>query len=228
MDQEKIGNIIKSIRKKNKLTQAQFAEKYGVTYQAVSNWEHGKNLPDISLIKQISKDFNVSIEELLGGKRNTKNLLNKKNIIIVGILIIIFIILIFIIIKNINNFEFKTISSNCSNFNISGSISYNKNKTSIFINDVDYCGVKDNKIYTSIECILYETNNNVETQISSYENTKMTLDKFLKDIEFTIDDYSRLCKNYTDENLYIRINATEENGKTVTYKIPLSLNDTCK
>ena len=93
---------------------------------------------------------------------------------------------------------------------------------------MDYCGVKDNKIYTSIECILYETNNNVETQISSYENTKMTLDKFLKDIEFTIDDYSRLCKNYTDENLYIRINATEENGKTVTYKIPLSLNDTCK
>ena len=155
MNQEIIGKSIKEIRKKYNLTQAEFAEKYGVTYQAVSNWEHGKNLPDISLIKQISKDFNVSIEELLGGKRNTKNLLNKKNIIIVGILIIIFIILIFIIIKNINNFEFKTISSNCANFNISGSISYNKNKTSIFINDVDYCGVKDNKIYTSIECILY-------------------------------------------------------------------------
>ena len=41
MDQEKIGKLIKVIRKKNNLTQAEFAEKYGVTYQAVSKWENG-------------------------------------------------------------------------------------------------------------------------------------------------------------------------------------------
>ena len=39
MDQEKIGKFIKEIRKKNNLTQAELAEKYNVTYQAVSKWE---------------------------------------------------------------------------------------------------------------------------------------------------------------------------------------------
>ena len=53
MDQKRIGNLIKELRKKNNLTQEKFAEKYGVTYQAVSKWENGKNIPDISLLKQI-------------------------------------------------------------------------------------------------------------------------------------------------------------------------------
>ena len=38
MDQEKIGNLIKKIRKENHLTQAELANKLGVTYQAVSKW----------------------------------------------------------------------------------------------------------------------------------------------------------------------------------------------
>ena len=65
MDQEKFGNFIKTIRKNNNLTQKEFADKYGVTYQAVSKWERGLNMPDTALIKQMSKDFNISIEELL-------------------------------------------------------------------------------------------------------------------------------------------------------------------
>ena len=61
MDQEKIGKIIKEIRKNNNLTQADLANKYNVTYQAVSKWENGKNIPDISILKQMSKDFNIDI-----------------------------------------------------------------------------------------------------------------------------------------------------------------------
>ena len=52
MDSEKIGKFIKELRKRNNLTQADLANKYGVTYQAVSKWETGKNIPDISLIKE--------------------------------------------------------------------------------------------------------------------------------------------------------------------------------
>ena len=44
MNPERIGQMIKEIRKKNHLTQKQFADKYGVTYQAVSKWENGKNI----------------------------------------------------------------------------------------------------------------------------------------------------------------------------------------
>ena len=57
MNQEKIGQFIKKIREENKLTQKELADKLGVTYQAVSKWENGKNVPDISIIKEMSKMF---------------------------------------------------------------------------------------------------------------------------------------------------------------------------
>ena len=67
MQEEKFGKIIKEIRKKNNLTQKDLADKYHVTYQAVSKWENGKNMPDVTILKEISKDFNVSLDDLIDG-----------------------------------------------------------------------------------------------------------------------------------------------------------------
>ena len=53
MDQEKIGKLIKKIRIEGKYSQKEFADKYGVTPQAVSKWENGKNIPDIAILKEI-------------------------------------------------------------------------------------------------------------------------------------------------------------------------------
>lgn len=68
MNQDRFGNFIKEIRKKYNLTQKEFADRYNVTYQAVSKWENGKNLPDASLMKQISKDFGLTLDEIYDGK----------------------------------------------------------------------------------------------------------------------------------------------------------------
>lgn len=230
MNQQKVGEFIKKLRKENHLTQAEFAEKYGITYQAVSNWEHGKNLPDIALLKQIADDFNVSIDELLGSEK--KSLKKNNNYLIIGVIIAVALIILFIIYLNKHNdFEFKTLSANCSNFKISGSISYNKDKTSIYINNINYCDTSNEKEYIKIECILYEKYNNIEKQISTsnyQSDTTIKLEEYLKNVEFTIDNYDRICKMYTSDNLYLRINATDINNKTETYQIPLLLNDTCK
>lgn len=230
MNQQKVGEFIKKLRKENHLTQAEFAEKYGITYQAVSNWEHGKNLPDIALLKQIADDFNVSIDELLGSEK--KNLKKDNKYLIIGVIIAVALIMLFIIYLNKHNdFEFKTLSANCSNFKISGSISYNKDKTSIYINNINYCDTSNEKEYVKIECILYEKYNNIEKQISTsnyQSDTTIKLEEYLKNVEFTIDNYDRICKMYTSDNLYLRINATDINNKTETYQIPLLLNDTCK
>ena len=59
MNQEKIGQFLKKLRQKHNLTQKQFADKYNVTYQAVSKWENGLNMPDTALMKQISEDFGL-------------------------------------------------------------------------------------------------------------------------------------------------------------------------
>ena len=93
MNPEKIGNFIKELRKKNNLTQQDLADKYNVTYQAVSKWENAKNLPDISLIRQMSKDFNVSIDDILDGEVSNNKKANVLFIVFVSLIIMVLILL---------------------------------------------------------------------------------------------------------------------------------------
>lgn len=228
MDPVKIGNFIKKLRKDNNLTQKELADKYSVTYQAVSKWENGINLPDVTLLREMSKDFNISVEDILDGEVKTKKKNNIKYIII-GILIIIIIGLFIFFINNYNkSFDFKTITASCEQFKVSGSIAYDKNKSSIYISHIDYCGGDDNLVYDNIECSLYESNNNSITKISSCEaNNNVSLEDYLKNVEFKVDNYKQVCSDYNDNTLYLEINAVNKNNKVTTYKIPLSLNSNC-
>lgn len=61
------GKRIAEYRKKIKLSQAELAEKLGVTSQAVSKWECGSALPDVDLLLDLSHLYSVSINELLEG-----------------------------------------------------------------------------------------------------------------------------------------------------------------
>jgi len=65
MDQQKIGKIIAKHRKEKKLTQEQLAEKLGITDRAISKWENGRGMPDLSLIKPLCKELGITINELL-------------------------------------------------------------------------------------------------------------------------------------------------------------------
>ena len=60
-----IGKNISKIRKENKLTQDDLAEKYCVTRQTISNWENGKSYPDLETLVKISDDFKISLDILL-------------------------------------------------------------------------------------------------------------------------------------------------------------------
>lgn len=72
MDQIKIGKFIADKRKEKKLTQQQLAEKLGVSDRAISNWENGKNMPDISLFPTISKELNITVNDLMSGEKVDK------------------------------------------------------------------------------------------------------------------------------------------------------------
>ena len=72
MDIEKVGQFIKELRIENNLSQNQLSEEIHVTRQAVSNWENGKALPDSNVLLILSNLFKVSINEILSGKRLTK------------------------------------------------------------------------------------------------------------------------------------------------------------
>lgn len=69
MNQYVKGETIKAFREKNKMTQAVLAEKIGVTDKAVSKWETGRGLPDITLIEPIADALGLSVGELFAGEQ---------------------------------------------------------------------------------------------------------------------------------------------------------------
>lgn len=71
------GEQIKSIRKKENLTQEQFAMKLNVSRQAVSNWENNKNLPDIGMLILMSNVFQISLDQLIKGDNHMNNMTEK-------------------------------------------------------------------------------------------------------------------------------------------------------
>ena len=69
MDQVKIGKFIAALRKEKAMTQEQLGAKLGVTNKTISRWENGNYMPDVEMLSLLSKEFDVSINELISGER---------------------------------------------------------------------------------------------------------------------------------------------------------------
>lgn len=140
-----LGSRIKKIRKDNKLTQDDFAEKYNVTRQTISSWENSKSYPDIETLVKISDDFSISLDKLLKEDKNmikkiTKsqkdNIIYKKILVMLSIIIGVIIILYFALpfcselkIKHqlettINNYKFVKTSDGTYKYDYKDNITY--------------------------------------------------------------------------------------------------------
>lgn len=78
MDQVKTGKFIKEARKLKCLTQRELAEKLNISDKTVSKWETGNGLPDVGLMLPLCGLLDISVNELLSGKRLDKNQYYKK------------------------------------------------------------------------------------------------------------------------------------------------------
>ena len=65
-DMQRTGALISRLRKEHGMTQMQLADALGISYQAVSNWERGLSMPDISKLPELAEIFGTTIDELLG------------------------------------------------------------------------------------------------------------------------------------------------------------------
>lgn len=91
-----IGKKIKEIRTEHGLSQEQFANQFSVTWQTVSNWENGKNYPDLSVLTQLSDIYGITLDTLLkndveyvhGIDASKKKANGRKKIILILLLII--------------------------------------------------------------------------------------------------------------------------------------------
>ena len=72
MDYKKIGEYITNKRKEKKLTQQELADKIHVSVKAISKWECGKGIPEISNLQSLAKELDVSIIDILNGKDSKK------------------------------------------------------------------------------------------------------------------------------------------------------------
>lgn len=114
-----IGKKIMELRKKNGLSQEELAEKVGVARQTISKWELGETAPDLKQSKELSKIFNVSLDELIDN--DIKNILVEKTsnteklaglilklirvIVLLLILLPLIYIILYIVVKNIRRNE---------------------------------------------------------------------------------------------------------------------------
>lgn len=72
MNQEQIGKFIAELRHEKQMTQQELADKINVTDRAISKWENGRGMPDLSLLPLLADELNVEISELLNGRKKTK------------------------------------------------------------------------------------------------------------------------------------------------------------
>ena len=80
MDNNKVGKFIQEIRKEKKLTQKELGDMLFLTDKAISKWERGLSLPDITMLNSLAKALDVDVSEILNGERGKKEKLNQTEI----------------------------------------------------------------------------------------------------------------------------------------------------
>lgn len=76
-----LGQMLLNIRKEHDLTQEEFAQKFHVTRQTVSNWENEKSYPDLKTLVTISETFGVSLDAMLKGNTEAVEEMNQKMVL---------------------------------------------------------------------------------------------------------------------------------------------------
>lgn len=74
MQKEQFGILLTTLRKKKGISQKEMAERLSVSTSAVSKWEHGKNLPDMTMLGSIAETLQVSCDELLNPEKTLERL----------------------------------------------------------------------------------------------------------------------------------------------------------
>lgn len=72
MNQLATGMFIARKRKELNLTQAQLAERLGISSKSVSKWERGKCMPDYGIVNELCDALGITVSELLDGEENER------------------------------------------------------------------------------------------------------------------------------------------------------------
>ena len=242
MDNKKIGKLIAKLRNEQGLTQQELGDKIGVGFRAVSKWERGLTLPDISNINELSKILGISSDELLSGElkakeeqteenssKNKKKISRKTKIIISVITLLILTITTTIIYYNDKTYVYDITSTNEDEHHIEGKVTFKGKNISIMLNKLYF--IDDNFASTIITNYQYEIISN-DTFIFGYGQNSQgkVIEK-----EYTIQEFTDSFKiNYSSDtyvkrkvilknNIYLYLTMWDTNSKEIKKKIEIML-----
>ncbi|MDY4618888.1 MAG: helix-turn-helix transcriptional regulator [Bacilli bacterium] len=223
-----IGKHLKTLREKNNLTQEQLADKLFVSRSNVSKWERNISLPDAETLLELSKIFNVSVDDILLGnnKNDSSGVLNiykqiekqKKVMLIICvssiIIILLFLIYYFLSFYNSNKIFLVNGYGNESYFN-NGIIIYTKEKEYLSLGKIN--SKKDilrMKLVVSInneENIIYETTSDEIFLLESRGYNELELSKILLN-KNKLNLYIYYCDGtYENIKLNLRLDYSNKN-----------------
>lgn len=223
-----IGKYLKTLREKNNLTQEQLADKLFVSRSNVSKWERNISLPDAETLLELSKIFNVSVDDILLGnnKNDSSCVLNiykqiekqKKVMLIICvssiIIILLFLIYYFLSFYNSNKIFLVNGYGNESYFN-NGIIIYTKEKEYLSLGKIN--SKKDilrMKLVVSInneENIIYETTSDEIFLLESRGYNELELSKILLN-KNKLNLYIYYCDGtYENIKLNLRLDYSNKN-----------------
>lgn len=236
--ENKLGKVISNLRKEKGITQKDLADALSVSDKAVSRWECGNSRPDLEMMFEISKYFNVDYKKLItariaDGKKDDKD--NKiveeivaefsdmgkkkakriKFVLLFSVVIILILTIAIIFTNTYNRFKvYKVHSENDVFDKIDGIYVETNIKDTLYLGDII---LKDIKVKDTdiVSLDIYYIENDKEYVIFNYSSlNNIYLESYQSYIE--IDDLSEYF-----ENLYLRVNITNKDDETNSYKAKL-------
>lgn len=210
-----LGKRLVKIRKDNNLTQDDFAEKYYVTRQTISNWENEKSYPDLETLVKISNDFNISLDVLLKeDNRMIKDISKKqKNYKFINILILMlnisgFAVLLYFAIP----FIFNVSSLNNYSYNTCGFIVLLGFIPLLIVNTLGYLFVECNK--KIVRLLFY-----IPSLICLIISCLYLTTSIVKETDEVVDNQVATFRCYSNvDQKYYFYNVIKENNKLVVNK----------
>lgn len=222
MDQIKIGKLIAKQRKEKGLTQQDLGDKVGVGYRAVSKWETGQTLPDISIINELSEILGITADELLKGELNkqpkTTPKSKKKYLLLLIPLIILITSIVFIIKQNNKVYEYDLKSATPTDYQVEGKIIIKGNVITINIDKVGF--IDYNLKRTMIKNYEYKLSTNEKSLVGvGYNDASNTLVK-----EISISEFQKIFKIYYHDKVPISNEEIINNGLELEFNF-IDIND---
>ncbi len=178
-DKNRIGDFLAKLRNEKGYTQQKLADKIHVTNKAISNWENGRSNPDLDMMKELAKIFDVTVDELYAGKRvDEKDVIFKRKLkkifirAFITMFIINFLLLLFYFLLTVNSVKFYVLYLEEDSINTTGGYYIvNKNKSILHLDKLELDSNIDSNTYIE----LYEKSNASNAILYSGFNSNIDL-----------------------------------------------------